>query len=424
LLKNVNVSYDDKIGISNLTTVSKLPLSGIRVLDLSTFIAGPYTAGILGEFGADVIKVEKPGDGDPMRQFGTPTERKDSSLAWLSEGRNKKSVTLDLKQTKGQTLFRDLVGKSDVICENFRPGTLEKWGLGPADFKDKTESLIWFRLTGYGQTGPYKNRPGFARIAHAVGGLTHLSGLPGKIPVTPGSTSLGDYISGLFGVVGVMMALRHRDATGQGQVIDLGLFESVFRMLDEIAPRYARENFIRGPEGSGTINACPHGHFPTRDGKWVAIACTTDKMFKRLCLAMDQSGGTIGEDLLKAYAKQSIRLANRKKVVVVVNDWTSSHDRDLLMQICINFEVPIGPINTIADIFDDPHYKARGVLTSIILEDLGEIIVPSPLPKLSKTPGEISTLGPRLGEHNDEIFGKLLGIPTVTLMKLKEEGVI
>ena len=407
-----------------MTNKAKLPLSGIRVIDLSTFIAGPYTASILGEFGADVIKVERPGDGDPMRQFGTPTERKDSSLAWLSEGRNKKSVTLDLKQSEGQDLFRNLVEKSDVICENFRPGTLEKWGLGPTDFEDETEGLIWFRLTGYGQTGPYKSRPGFARIAHAVGGLTHLSGFPGQIPVTPGSTSLGDYISGLFGVVGVMMALRHRDATGQGQVIDLGLFESVFRMLDEIAPRYARENFIRNPEGSGTVNACPHGHFTTYDGKWVAIACTTDKMFKRLCRAMDQGGGKIGDNLLKAYAKQSIRLKNRKKVIGVVNHWTSSLDRDFLMQVCINFEVPIGPINTIADIFDDPHYKARGVLTSIILKDLGEIVVPSPLPKLSKTPGEIKTLGPRLGEHNNEIYSNLLGVPPVTLSKLKAKGVI
>ena len=407
-----------------MTNEAKLPLSGIRVLDTSTFIAAPYTASILAEFGADVIKVERPGDGDPMRQFGTPTERKDSSLAWLSEGRNKRSITLDLKQPEGQGLFRNLVGKSDVICENFRPGTLEKWGLGPTDFKDETKGLIWFRLTGYGQTGPYKSRPGFARIAHAFGGLTHLSGFPGEIPVTPGSTSLGDYISGLFGVVGVMMALRHRDATGQGQVIDLGLFESVFRMLDELAPRYAREKFIRNPEGSGTVNACPHGHFPTFDGKWVAIACTTDKMFKRLCQAMDQGGGEIGDSLFKAYAKQSVRLNNSEKVIGAVNHWTSSLDRDLLMQVCINFEVPIGPINTIADIFDDPHYKARGALTSIVLEDLGEIMVPSPLPKLSETPGEIKTLGPRLGEHNDEIYRRLLGIPKITLEKFKKKGVI
>ena len=407
-----------------MTEQAKLPLFGIRVLDLSTFIAGPYSAGILGEFGAEVIKIEKPGLGDPMRQFGTPTERKDSSLAWLSEGRNKKSITLDLKKASGQSLFRDLAKKSDIICENFRPGTMEKWGLGPVDFEDETTGLIWFRLTGYGQTGPYKDRPGFARIAHAFGGLTYLSGFPGKIPVTPGSTSLGDYISGLFGVIGIMMALRYRDATGQGQIIDLGLFESVFRMLDEIAPRYARENTVREPEGAGTINACPHGHFPTYDNKWVAIACTTDKMFKRLCLAMDHSGGKIGNYLFKNFAEQSFRLANSEKVIEIVNKWTSSLNRGSLMEVCVDFEVPIGSINTIADIFEDPQFKARSVMTSINLEDLGEIIVPSPLPKLSKTPGKIKTLGPRLGEHNVEIYKKLLGISQSKLKDLREKGVI
>ena len=402
----------------------KPPLSGIRVLDLSTFIAGPYTASILGEFGADVIKVERPGTGDPMRQFGTPTERTDSSLAWLSEGRNKKSVTLDLKQPEGQALFRQLAEKSDVICENFRPGTLEKWNLGPVNLEDGNEGLVWFRLTGYGQTGPYKDRPGFARIAHAVGGLTHLSGFPGETPVTPGSTSLGDYISGLFGVIGVMMALRHRDATGHGQIIDLALFESVFRMLDEIAPRYAREGTVRAPEGAGTVNACPHGHFPTRDGKWIALACTTDKMFERLCRAMDHDDGNVGEDLFKAYADQATRLASQDSVIGTASRWTESLDRDALMQVCIDFEVPAGPINTIADIFDDPHFKARGMLTSMMLDDLGEIVVPAPLPKLSKTPGEIRTLGPRLGEHNDEIYGGLLGISATALEKLKINRVI
>jgi len=421
---NVEGRDDGETGIRAVTDNANRPLSGIRVLDLSTFIAGPFTASILGEFGADVIKVERPGDGDPMRQFGTPTERKDSSLAWLSEGRNKKSVTLDLKQPEGQALFRKLAEKSDVICENFRPGTLEKWNLGPVDLEDGNEGLIWFRLTGYGQTGPYKDRPGFARIAHAVGGLTHLSGFPGETPVTPGSTSLGDYISGLFGVVGVMMALRHRDATGQGQIIDLALFESVFRMLDEIAPRYAREGTIRGPEGSGTVNACPHGHFPTRDGKWIAIACTTDKMFERLCRAMDNGGGTVGEGLFKKYAEQATRLANQGAVIGVVNTWIVSLDRDALMQVCIDFEVPAGPINTIADIFDDPHYKARDVLTSMMLDDLGEIVVPSPVPKLSKTPGEIRTLGPRLGQHNGEIYGGMLDVSEAELEKLKKDGVI
>ncbi len=398
----------------------KLPLSGVRVLDAATFIAAPYAAAILGEFGAEVIKVERPEGGDPFRRFGTPTEREDSSLAWLSESRNKKSVTLNLKQPEGQAIFRQLAAKSDVIAENFRPGTLEGWGLGPDELRKENQGLVVLRITGYGQTGPYKARPGFARVAHAVGGLTHLSGFPGEIPVTPGSTSLGDYIAGLHGAIGVLIALRHRDDTGQGQVIDLGLYESVFRMLDEVAPAYARNGIIREPEGAGTVNACPHGHFPTKDGKWVALACTTDKMFERLCRAM----GGDAADLADAYGTQAERLKARDQVNERVGQWTGSMDRDKLMAVCLEFEVPAGPINTIADIFDDPQFQARDDLTTMTLADLGDVVVPSVLPKLSETPGRIASLGPRLGEHNEEILGGLLGISAEELQKLKKDGVI
>ena len=397
-----------------------LPLTGVRVLDAATFIAAPYTATILGEFGAEVIKVERPDGGDPFRYFGTATERDDSTLAWLSESRNKKSVTLDLKQPEGQALFRRLAAKSDVICENFRPGTLEKWGLGWDRLSRENQGLVLLRITGYGQTGPYKDRPGFARVAHAIGGLTHLAGHPGETPVTPGSTSLGDYISGLYGAVGVMMALRHRDQTGRGQVIDLGLYESVFRMLDEIAPVYAKTGFVRGPEGTGTLNACPHGHFPTKDGKWVAIACTTDKMFERLCKAMGEGGAAFAE----AYGEQAKRLAARDEVIERVNEWTGSMDRDSLMTVCLEFQVPVGPINSIADIFADPHIKARGNLEEVTLADLGPVVVPSVIPKLSETPGEIRALGPGLGEHNGEIYGGLLDLSAEEIAKLEKDGVI
>ncbi|MCH7551518.1 MAG: CoA transferase [Proteobacteria bacterium] len=397
-----------------------LPLTGVRVLDAATFIAAPYTATILGEFGAEVIKVERPDGGDPFRYFGTATERDDSTLAWLSESRNKKSVTLDLKQPEGQALFRRLAAKSDVICENFRPGTLEKWNLGWDRLSRENQGLVLLRITGYGQTGPYKDRPGFARVAHAVGGLTHLAGHPGETPVTPGSTSLGDYISGLYGAVGVMMALRHRDQTGRGQVIDLGLYESVFRMLDEIAPVYAKTGFVRGPEGTGTLNACPHGHFPTKDAKWVAIACTTDKMFLRLCRAM----GKDGAELAKAFGQQKKRLAGRDEVNERVGDWTGAMDRDALMAVCLEFEVPAGPINTIADIFDDPQFQARGDLTAVTVAGLGEVVVPSPLPKLSETPAEIRSLGPGLGEHNEDVYGRLLGLSAEQLATLRKDGVV
>ncbi|HEX9701559.1 MAG TPA: CoA transferase [Rhodospirillales bacterium] len=397
-----------------------LPLSGVRVLDVATFIAAPYAATILGEFGAEVIKVERPDGGDPFRYFGTPTGLADSSLAWLSESRNKKSVTLDLRKPEGRDLFLRLAGKSDVICENFRPGTLEKWGLGPDVLLNENPGLVILRITGYGQTGPYKDRPGFARVAHAVGGLTYLSGLPGETPVTPGSTSLGDYTSGLHGAIGVLLALRHRDATGKGQVIDLGLYESIFRVLDETAPAYAFKGIVREPEGTGTRNACPHGHFPTGDGKWMAIACTTDKMFERLCQAMGAAGG----DLLERYAAQEKRLAARHEVNDRVARWTGALARDKLMEICLAHDVPAGPINSIADIFADPQFQARGDLARMNVAGVGEVTVPAVFPKLSETPGEIRSLGPRLGEHNGDVYGRLLGVGAVDMEKLKKAGVI
>jgi succinyl-CoA:(S)-malate CoA-transferase subunit A/succinyl-CoA:(S)-malate CoA-transferase subunit B len=280
--------------------------------------------------------------------------------------------------------------------------------------------LIVLRITGYGQTGPYKDRPGFARVAHAVGGLTYLSGMPGETPVTPGSTSLGDYTSGLHGAIGVLLALRHRDSTGKGQVIDLGLYESIFRLLDETAPAYAFKGLVREPEGTGTRNACPHGHFPTGDGKWIAIACTTDKMFERLCQAM----GDDGAGLISRYAEQSKRLAARHEVDDRVAKWTGALARDKLMDICLAHEVPAGPINSIADIFADPQFRARGDLTRMTLADVGEVVVPSVLPKLSETPGEIKALGPGLGEHNGEVYGRLLGVAPDEMEKLKKAGVI
>ncbi|MBK8907941.1 MAG: CoA transferase [Rhodospirillales bacterium] len=397
-----------------------LPLAGLRVLDAASFIAAPFCASILGEFGAEVIKVEQPGVGDPFRRFGTSTERDDSSLAWLSEGRNRKSITLNLRVPEGAALFKRLVAQSDVVCENFRPGTLESWGLGWDDLRAVNPGLILVRVTGYGQTGPYKDRPGFARIAHAVGGLAHLAGMPGEVPVTPGSTSLGDYLAGLYAGVGALVALLHRKESGRGQVIDIGLYEAVFRVLDEIAPAYARTGKVREREGSGTVNACPHGHFPTRDGKWVAIACTTDKMFQRLARAMGQ------EDLAseKIYGLQEKRLAARDDVIRLVSAWTGGLDRQVVMERCLAEEVPAGPLNTIADIFADPHFQARNDLETLVDPELGPVVVPAVLPKLSETPGQIRSLGPRLGSANDEIYGRRLGLSGDEMTTLRSAGVI
>jgi len=304
-----------------------------------------------------------------------------------------------------------------VLVENFRPGTLERWGLGWDVLSEINPGLIMLRVTGYGQTGPYKDRPGFARIGHAVGGLTYLAGKPGEIPVTPGSTSLGDYMTGMYGAIGIMMALRHRDKTGEGQIIDAALYESVFRVLDEMAPAYAAVGKIREPEGTGTLNAVPHGHFPCGDGKFISIACTTSKMFERLTQAMSRP------DLWDAYGDQAERLKHRDTVIEEVTNWCMSQTRDQVMEKCIAAEVPSGPINSIADIFEDPHFHAREQLVRMVAPEVGEVTVPGVVPKLSKTPGTIRSLGEGLGASNADVYGAL-GFSDEELADLKERGVI
>jgi crotonobetainyl-CoA:carnitine CoA-transferase CaiB-like acyl-CoA transferase len=402
-----------------MTQTPRLPLTGLRVLDAATFIAAPYTAAILGEFGADVVKIEQPGAGDPFRSFGTPTEGGDS-LAWLSEARNKRSLPLNLKDPRGADLFRRLAAKADVVCENFRPGTLEKWGLGYKSLSADNPGLVMLRISGYGQTGPYRDRPGFARVAHAFGGLTYLAGEPGGPPVTPGSTSLGDYMSGLYGAVGVLIALRHRDATGEGQEIDLALYESVFRVLDEIAPAYAVTGHVREREGTGALNACPHGHFPTRDGDYVAIACTSDKMFERLARAMDRPN-LASDDV---FGRAAERLAERGTVNRLVTDWTSKRKRATVMELCLAFEVPCAPVNSIADIMTDPHIAARETLVRLTDAAAGEIPVPGVVPKLSKTPGRVASLGPKLGEGADAVLAEWLGLTVDEIAGLRADGVL
>ncbi len=403
-------------------TVQDLPLSGVRILDVATFIAAPYAAAILGEFGADVIKVEQPGTGDPFRRFGTPSGRGDSTLAWLSEARNKRSLTLSLSHREGAEIFRQLVLEADVVCENFRPGTMEKWGLGWEELHKINPAMVMLRVSGYGQTGPYRNRPGFARIAHAFGGLSHLAGMAGETPVTPGSTSLADYLSGLYGAVGVLLALKQRDKTGRGQMIDVALYESVFRVLDELAPAYDKQGIIRDREGAGTANACPHGHFPTSDGKWVAIACTTDKMYERLVGAMGRPdlGGAGG------FGEQRKRLANSDTVDKLVAAWTGSLTQEEIMSCCIDHEVPCGPLNTIADIFTDPHIQARGNLQTIADDDraVGEVVIPAVIPSLSETPGRIDSLGPELGSASEQVLKELLGLNDSEIEVLREAGAV
>mgnify|MGYP006275007817 CR=1 FL=1 len=401
-------------------TNKQLPMAGVRVIDVATIIAAPYCAAILGEFGAEVLKVEHPIAGDPMRQFGTPSRQGDT-LAWLSEARNKKSVTIDLNCSQGAELFKGLVAKTDVLCENFRPGTLERWGLGWEVLREINPGLIMLRVSGFGQDGPYRSRPGFARIAHAFGGLAYLAGMPKGTPVTPGSTTLGDYLSGLYGCIGVLMALRHKKRTGRGQYIDVALYESVFRCTDELAPAYAMYGTVRERRGPHNTVACPHGHFPTRDGKWVAIACTTDKMFERLANAMERPELASSS----VYGEQKVRLDSMHDVNEIVRDWCGSLARDDVLEQCCAHGVPAGPVNDIADIFADRQYHARRNLTAVDYGAEGDVLmVPSVLPRLSETPGRIDSLGPRLGEHTDEVLASLLELSDAELGELRARRVI
>jgi len=395
---------------------SALPLAGVRVIDVGTFLAGPYAASIMGEFGAEVIKVEHPISGDPMRRFGVPTKREDATLAWLSEARNRKSVTIDLRQRRGVELFLKLVAKSDVLVENFRPGSMESWGLGWDVLSEVNPGLVMLRVSGFGQTGPYRRRPGFAHVAHAFGGLSYLAGFPGESPVVPGSAPLGDYLSSLYGAIGVLLALRDRERSGLGQVIDIGGYEAVFRTLDEMAAAYGMFGKIREREGSGSFVAVPHGHFRTSDDRWVAIACTTDKMFERMAQAMDRPELASSQ----IYGDQRKRLAAREEVDRIVTEWASSLTRQELLERCLANEVPVGKLNSIADIFDDEHYQARGNLVEVQAEDVGPVVVPGVVPTLSETPGRITNLGPPLGNATATVMRELLGMTAAEIRELRQ----
>jgi crotonobetainyl-CoA:carnitine CoA-transferase CaiB-like acyl-CoA transferase len=395
------------------------PLDNIRVIDVSSFLAGPFCSTQLAEFGAQVYKVELPKIGDPLRRFGTITKNGDS-LPWLSECRNKKSITLDMRTPEGVRLMKRLVEQADVFVENFQPGTLEKWGLGWDTLKEINPKLVMVRISGYGQTGPYRDRPGFGRIANAFGGLSFLAGYPDRPPVTPGSATIPDYMAGLYGALGVLLALQARHRTGKGQMIDIGLYEPIFRILDEIAPAYAYKGLVRQRMGPATVNVVPHSHYPTKDDRWIAIACTNDKIYQRLAVAMGEPHMAEPEN----WGTLANRERDREKVDAHVGEWTARHDRAELLRICEANQVPCGPIYSIDEIFEDPQYQSRGNILRMQDERVGELPIPNLVPRLSDTPGSVKWLGPKLGEHNDEVFKGMLGLTDADIERLASEGVI
>lgn len=396
------------------------PLDGILVLDVATMIAGPFCATILGEFGAQVIKIEMPGTGDPLRRYGT-ISNKGASFSWLSDSRNKKSITLDLHKEKGKEILKKLIAKTDIMIENFRPGTLERWGLGYDDVLKKIKhDLLLIRISAYGQNGPYRDRPGFARLAHGFSGISHLTGTPDGPPLVPGAIALADYLSGLYGAVGALMSFIARSRYGIGQQADVTLYESVLRILDEMIPLYSVEGHIQERMGMEAPKIVPHNHYRAQDGKWVAIACTIDKMFERLAIVMKKP------ELLNPnkFATMAQRISGREEVNRIVGEWVSSMPRDKIINLCLEGEVPAGPIYNVADIFEDEHYKARETLLNVQDNTLGHITVPNVFPKLSETPGSVDTLGPQLGEHNYEIYRDMLGYSNHEIQLLMDDKVI
>lgn len=398
---------------------SPKPLDDIVVLDIATFIAAPFAATCLAEFGADVIKVEKPGIGDYLRDLGTKSEAGDTYW-WFNDSRNKKCITLDLKQDKGKEIFRRMVAKADVVVENFRPGTLEKWGIGFDELLAINPRLIMLRVSAYGQEGPKSPLPGFARIAQAYAGLSYITGQPDTAPLIAGSTTLADYLSGLYGAFGIMLALRAREKTGRGQYIDIGLHDGIFRFLDEIAAVYDKTGHVRERMGTETHSAVPHSHYECGDGKWVAIACTNDKMFARIAKVMGKPD--LADE--SSYGLKVNRVKDRDIVNGIVTDFTKSHDRDEVIRLCSEGDVPCGKVCSISDIFEEEQFWARDTLMRVTDERLGELAVQGTIPKLSDTPGGIKHLGREMGHDTEAVLTSLGGVDASDLAALRDDGVI
>jgi len=394
------------------------PLDGYRVLEMGQLLAGPFAASMLGYFGAEVIKIEPPGTGDPIRTWRV---MKDGvSLWWHSLGRNKKSVTLDLRNPKGRALARELALKSDILVENFRPGTLEKWGLGPADLWQKNPGLIYGRISGYGQNGPYASKPGFASVCEGVGGFRYVNGFPGDAPVRP-NLSIGDTLAGIHCVIGVLLAAiqRSRDPQKRGQVIDAALYESVFNLMEGVVPEYSGAGVVREPSGSTLTGIVPTNTYRCKDGKFVIIGGNGDSIYKRLMQAIGRPD--LADD--PRMANNAGRVIHEKELDVAIGAWTGSLAASDVLDILGKADVPSGPIYSVGDMLADPHFNARGLFEEVQVN--GEPLkIPAMMPFLSDTPGRTDWPGPTVGAHNEEILGNLLGYGAEDLAALSRDGVI
>ena len=397
--------------------VSDGPLSGVRVLELGTLIAAPFAARLLGEFGAEVVKVEMPGDGDPLRRWRKI--HNGASLWWRLQSRNKKSVSVNLKSPEGQEIVRRLAAEADVLIENFRPGTLEKWGLGWEELHQLNPKLTMVRISGFGQTGPYRERPGFGAIGEAMGGIRYTTGDASSPPARVG-VSLGDSLASLHAVIGALMSvLRVKTGQGEGQMVDVSLFESVFNLMESLVPEYDMFGHVRTRSGGALPGISPSNTYPTADGGFLVIAGNGDSIFRRLMVAIGR------EDLANDPRLKSNdgRVAHSDLLDAAIADWSRTRGVEEAMAILDAAEVPNGRIYSVADIVEDPHYAARGMIVPSILPDGSEVKMPGVVPKLSETPGGVRWLGPELGEHTRAVLGEL-GIPQEELDALASRGVI
>ena len=392
----------------------KGPLNHIRVIELGQLIAGPFCGQLLADLGADVIKVEPPGKGDPMREWG----RGDYPLWWTVCARNKRCVTANLRLPEGQEIVKNLVKEADILIENFRPGTMEKWGLGYEVLSKINPGLIMVRVSGYGQTGPYSSRAGYASVGEAMGGMRYLSGYPGMKTCRTG-LSIGDSLAATYACVGALAALEHRNRTGEGQVVDSAIYESVLNIMEATIPEYTISNYIRERSGSVLPNVAPSNVYDCKDGSFI-IGANQDTVFKRLCKAMDKP--ELAED--PRYATHTARGKNQEELDELINEWTKTKTMEEVDALMIENGVPAGRVYRAPEMLDDPHFQAREAIVDVPHEKWDNLKMQNVFPKLSKTPGEIRWAGPSLGQHTVEIYKSLLGMTDDEINALREKDAV
>jgi len=396
-----------------------LPLEGVRVVEMGSLLAGPFCGQLLGDFGAEVIKVEPPGKGDPMRVWGR--HRKEGrTLWWPIIARNKKSVTLNLRETEGQGLARRLISEADVLVENFRPGTMEKWGLGYEDLKEINPGLVMVRVSGFGQTGPYREQAGFGSIGEAMGGIRHVTGFPDRPPPRTG-ISLGDSLAATFGALGALTALYHREAHGgRGQVVDIGIYEAVLALMESTIPECVLTGHVRERTGTVLPFVAPSNIYPTRDEDYVLIAGNADNVFRRLAGALGHPEWAEDE----RYATHHARGENMEELDGMISAWTRQRTGEEVLRVMREAGVPAGKVFTAKDMVEDPHYAARGNVVEVEDPEIGAVPMQDVVPRLTGTPGGVRWTGPSLGQHNDEVYGGLLKLGGEELAGLRERGIV